>query len=317
MTGHLFKKYGRRGKPHERYVWISEKEDEVFWKNPKKPNATVKSIPMYEIKNIHVGSNSTEVLRRNKVPTEFDNIIFSIEAEGRTLDLQAPNPQTRIKWEEYFRLLLIQRKERDTERLLKMKDRRSKDRERISEIWKTDILPNFHQHWDYETHRPKGMEELRAKKPKMTTSSTVKRPSKTKPKKKGFLNSILNCGNESESPPQNRASLGTNPIVLEDADSDEEAIKNMCKNKSLLLYQVWRLGIPDWLRKTIWPITIGNRLEITPTLYNILLSQARGYLRESRMQNANTTASLKALEKDLPETFPNLDFFKSKEHSQV
>ena len=91
IQGASFRKYGRRGKPHERYVWISEKEDFIYWKNPKQSKPTVKSIPMHEVKDIHVGHNSTAILKRNKAPQEFDNVIFSIESEKRTLDLQAPD----------------------------------------------------------------------------------------------------------------------------------------------------------------------------------------------------------------------------------
>jgi cytohesin/brefeldin A-inhibited guanine nucleotide-exchange protein len=36
---------------------------------------------------------------------------------------------------------------------------------------------------------------------------------------------------------------------------------------------LWKLGIPDWARKTLWPISIGNRLEFTESLYNIHLNQ--------------------------------------------
>lgn len=42
------------------------------------------------------------------------------------------------------------------------------------------------------------------------------------------------------------------------------------KNKSLLLMILWKLGIPDFVRKTIWPVIIGNKLELTETLYEIL-----------------------------------------------
>lgn len=42
-------------------------------------------------------------------------------------------------------------------------------------------------------------------------------------------------------------------------------------DKSLLLISLWKIGMPPWVRKTIWPLTIGNRLEITQNLYNILL----------------------------------------------
>ena len=34
---------------------------------------------------------------------------------------------------------------------------------------------------------------------------------------------------------------------------------------------LWKLGIPDFVRKKIWPVVIGNRLELTPNLYEILL----------------------------------------------
>ena len=171
--------------------------------------------------------------------------------------------KTRAKWEEYFRLLLIQRKEREKENMIKMKDNRTKDRERVSEIWKTDILPNFHQHWDYETHLPKGVQEWRSKtqKEKRTKkSTTARRKSKSRNNKRSFLSFFTCRARGSPSPSPKR---GGN-IAIEDAHSEEESIKSICKGKSLLLYQVWRLGIPDWLRKTMWPITIGNRLEVTP-----------------------------------------------------
>lgn len=44
------------------------------------------------------------------------------------------------------------------------------------------------------------------------------------------------------------------------------------KNKSLLLMILWKLGIPDFVRKTIWPIIIGNRLELSEQLFKILKS---------------------------------------------
>lgn len=47
------------------------------------------------------------------------------------------------------------------------------------------------------------------------------------------------------------------------------------QGKSLLLISLWKIGMPNWVRKTIWPLTIGNRLEITENLYLILLKQVR------------------------------------------
>ena len=38
----------------------------------------------------------------------------------------------------------------------------------------------------------------------------------------------------------------------------------------MLLVILWKLGIPDWARKTLWTLAIGNSLEITESLYDIL-----------------------------------------------
>ena len=38
----------------------------------------------------------------------------------------------------------------------------------------------------------------------------------------------------------------------------------------MLLVILWKLGIPGWVRKTLWTLSIGNRLEITEMLYQHL-----------------------------------------------
>ena len=43
---------------------------------------------------------------------------------------------------------------------------------------------------------------------------------------------------------------------------------------------LWKLGIPDWARKTLWPITVGNRLEFTESLYSIHLTQVANSKRD-------------------------------------
>lgn len=314
ITGELFKKYGRRGKPHARYVWISEREDFFYWKNPDKPS-NVKSIRFYEVKDILVGYNSTAVLRQHKVSPDLDNRIFSIITNRRTLDLEAKDPEIRSRWEEYFRFMLIQRKEQNEELVHKMKDSRIKDRESISEIWKTDILPNFHQYWDYESHRPKGAQDTLSKKSKRGESPRdLTSPSRNK---RGSFFSFLLCRRDDSPSPMKISKRKSEKTGVEEIDREEEAIRNMCKNKTLLLFHVWKLGIPDWLRKTIWPITIGNRLEITPTLYQLLLSQAKGYLKESTKNNSSITGSLKLMQKDLVTTFPHVEFFQNDEHKEV
>jgi hypothetical protein len=58
-----------------------------------------------------IGHNTTEVMRKNKVPVEYDSLCFSIIGRERTLDLKAENIEQRAKWVRYFKLRLIQMKE--------------------------------------------------------------------------------------------------------------------------------------------------------------------------------------------------------------
>lgn len=44
-------------------------------------------------------------------------------------------------------------------------------------------------------------------------------------------------------------------------------------DKSLLLVYLWKIGVPDWVKKTVWPLVIGNGLEITEQYYTILCRQ--------------------------------------------
>jgi len=104
-------------------------------------------------------------------------------------------------------------------------------------------------------------------------------------------------------------------MIIDDWDSDED-YKEMCKNKSLLLVSVWRKGVPDWLRKTLWPITIGNRLEMTQTLYEILLSQAKNFINESSNNNKIIFDSLQRMEHDLQESFPILNTLRERSQQE-
>lgn len=83
MAGAKFIKYGRQGKSHERKVWISDKEDAVLWAGPNQKNEKPREMPFSEIRDILVGHNSTQVLIKNKVPSEFDALILSIVSLNR------------------------------------------------------------------------------------------------------------------------------------------------------------------------------------------------------------------------------------------
>ena len=53
-----------------------------------------------------------------------------------------------------------------------------------------------------------------------------------------------------------------------------EEIKEFKRDHSLLLYMVWKKGIPCDVRAKIWPIAISNSLEITHNLFSFLQNQA-------------------------------------------
>jgi cytohesin/brefeldin A-inhibited guanine nucleotide-exchange protein len=48
------------------------------------------------------------------------------------------------------------------------------------------------------------------------------------------------------------------------------SVDEIVKDKDNLLINIWKKGVPNWVRKTIWPILIGNKLEITMELYSKL-----------------------------------------------
>jgi hypothetical protein len=52
MKGDIFLKYGRRGKPHQRKVWISEKEDYIYWADPLKKYQKPRCIPFSDVINL-------------------------------------------------------------------------------------------------------------------------------------------------------------------------------------------------------------------------------------------------------------------------
>ena len=129
QRGQMFIKYGRRGRPHARFVYISSDEKYLVWcvkalqivtsadpsvnsattRSGKAQGATtpgketqIKRIQLDDITDIKVGVNSTSVLKRHSLPQELDNVCMSVITGSRTLDLKANDSQTRNKWVQYF-----------------------------------------------------------------------------------------------------------------------------------------------------------------------------------------------------------------------
>eukprot|EP00742_Colponemidia_sp_Colp-10_P003614 GILJ01003848.1.p1 GENE.GILJ01003848.1~~GILJ01003848.1.p1 ORF type:complete len:996 (-),score=129.78 GILJ01003848.1:642-3572(-) len=86
------------------------------------------------------------------------------------------------------------------------------------------------------------------------------------------------------------------------------------KNKSPFLVELWKQGIPPSIRTRLWPIAVGNPLQITRELYDCFLQQAH----EARAVAAQTKDAhvsrgkefhVARMKEDLANTFPELTFF--------
>ncbi len=51
-------------------------------------------------------------------------------------------------------------------------------------------------------------------------------------------------------------------------------MEEIVREKDFLMIQLWKMGMAGWVRKTIWPLAIGNKLEVTQSLYVCLLNQS-------------------------------------------
>ena len=58
-----------------------------------------------------------------------------------------------------------------------------------------------------------------------------------------------------------------NDIKSPGSFAGDDDLKEIYKSKNSLLSTIWRKGIPMWLKKTVWPITIGNKLEVKNILF--------------------------------------------------
>lgn len=157
---------------------------------------------------------------------------FSVVTKVRTLDLNARSPDNRAKWVNYLGSLLIQRREN----LRKQREavfRSYFNKEKIEEIWNTDIFPNWDSHWDYRLKRPR-----------------EKKYHTFMKKMRKFCCCCFSKNSREE--------------VYEVQEGQYE---NMLPIKTPLLQTLWKYGLPYNSRKTLWPIVIGNALGITPTLY--------------------------------------------------
>ncbi|TYZ65813.1 hypothetical protein PybrP1_010746 [[Pythium] brassicae (nom. inval.)] len=92
-----------------------------------------------------------------------------------------------------------------------------------------------------------------------------------------------------------------------------------------LAHALWRQGIPPSVRAKVWPLAIGNKLKVTPEMFQIYRRRAAAYKQHERGRrgsgDTNTSSStgdstvigrehtLALIDTDLPRTFPSLKLF--------
>lgn len=91
-------------------MFLSEDETKIQWVMDPPENEEPRFILINDISDLSLGIGSA-VMRKNKVPTNFDSLCFTITTTQRTLDLKARTTKERGKWINYLRAILIQRRE--------------------------------------------------------------------------------------------------------------------------------------------------------------------------------------------------------------
>lgn len=110
MDGHVFIKFCvGKSKSVQRKIFLSEDEKEIRWVDANNKLERYRYIKTEDITDLVLGC-STQVMKYNKVPAQFDPMCFSIITGKRSLDLKAKDPETRSKWVNYIGALLIQKR---------------------------------------------------------------------------------------------------------------------------------------------------------------------------------------------------------------
>lgn len=118
LDGAYFYKWCRSGRAKYRYVSWDEASKSIVWKDKEKSSSSAGVLPVWKIQDICVGKRTPVALQAEKPnramcsclrpgrgsPKLTPELLFSVVAEDRTLDLQAENPQLHKRWVEGLRL---------------------------------------------------------------------------------------------------------------------------------------------------------------------------------------------------------------------
>lgn len=105
-------------------------------------------------------------------------------------------------------------------------------------------------YFDYKKRRPAAFDTYRNLITKEKKSS----------KNKNDKNHFFSCFSA-----KNSSNIKNHFIFSSEKINENENL--MKKNNHFLLIKLWKLGIPSWVRKNLWPTVIGNRLEVKHCLF--------------------------------------------------
>ena len=117
MTGAVFLKHGRAGKPHKRFVWVPEPYNNIHWGVTMKKPSEKESLPISGLDLILRGQATAVFARHsgectisfclhayasliNCFTAHREDYSFSLVVQDRTLDLEADSVQSREEWAE-------------------------------------------------------------------------------------------------------------------------------------------------------------------------------------------------------------------------
>lgn len=242
--GEVFTKYGKHGDPHPRMVKLSEDEKKIMWFTLGSCSIFKKTkfIEVSEIKDVYIGVSSSKNFERFKILPDYDSNCFSITTTSRSLDLRKDDENICKKWFHAIRFLLKRTKSLgELKNKSNLKDFINK-KEIVSDIWKTEILPNWHIYRKFVIVKGKG------------TLNTID----------GYGNANVFFSAQKEVARKKKEKFWK--ILIRSSKSNTEKILDD-KDKNEFLF-LWTLGLPQWLRKKIWNLVIGNKSGVSENLFN-------------------------------------------------
>ena len=88
-------------------VYLSKDETEILWKDSSKKNKPRKMM-LKELVNVQIGNDHTAVMRKQKIPLDYDDYCLSIIGKDRSLDLMIQNKKVIQMWCEKIGRLINQ-----------------------------------------------------------------------------------------------------------------------------------------------------------------------------------------------------------------